>query len=74
MRALTNISKEYGFNPVIIVKTLPEVEFIAAGNTVSLDLKQVMQEGYETALEISSGRKDLVAGARHGVYKQMYTK
>jgi hypothetical protein len=68
--AITNISKEYGFNPTITVKTLPEGDFIAAGNTVSLELKQLKQEGYETALDITPGRKALVAGAILSATKQ----
>lgn len=63
IEAITEISKEYSFNPTITVKTLPEGDFIAAGNTISLDLKQLKQEGYETALDITPGRKALVAGA-----------
>jgi hypothetical protein len=61
--AITNISNEYGFNPTITVKTLPEGDFIAAGNSISSDLKKLKHEGYETALDITPGRKALVAGA-----------
>jgi hypothetical protein len=68
--AITTISKEYGFTPKIEVKTLSEGDFIAAGNTISSDLKQLKQEGYETALDITPGRKALVAGAILSATKQ----
>jgi hypothetical protein len=61
--ALTAISEEYGFKPSIEVKTIPDGDFIAAGNLIKLDLKQLKEADYETALDITPGRKATVAGA-----------
>jgi len=60
---IKSISNEYGFNPSIEITEIPEGDFIAAGLTISADLKRLKEEGYETALDITPGRKPLVAGA-----------
>lgn len=61
--ALKTISNEYSITPSIEIIEVPEGAFIAAGNTISADLKKLKEQGYETALDITPGRKPLVAGA-----------
>ena len=68
--ALKIISEEYSFNPSIEVTILPEGVFIAAGNIIGADLKEFKEKGYETALDITPGRKPLVAGAILSASKQ----
>lgn len=70
VEAIRSISNEYGFNPSIEITEIPEGGFIAAGLTVSADLKRLKEEGYETALDITPGRKPLVAGAILSASKQ----
>jgi len=47
-----------------------EGDFIASGNMIGTDLKRLKDEGYETALDITPGRKALVAGAILSASKQ----
>jgi hypothetical protein len=60
---IRSISSEYGFSPNIEVRVVHEGDFMASGNMISADLKKLKEEGYETALDITPGRKPLVAGA-----------
>jgi hypothetical protein len=68
--ALKVISKEYSFNPSIEVTLVSEGTFINAGNIIGTDLKTFKEKGYETALDITPGRKPLVAGAILSASKQ----
>jgi len=61
--AIMDISKEYGFNPAIEVKHVYEGDFIKAVEAVGGELRKLKDEGCETALDITPGRKALVAGA-----------
>jgi hypothetical protein len=61
--AIRSISSEYGFTPNVEVRVVQEGDFIASGNMISTDLRRFKDEGYETALDITPGRKPLVAGA-----------
>ena len=61
--AIMDISKEYGFNPAIEVKHVYEGDFIKAVEAVGGELRRLKDEGCETALDITPGRKALVAGA-----------
>jgi hypothetical protein len=67
---ISGISSEYSFHPSVEVRTVHEGDFIASGNIISADLKKLKEEGYETALDITPGRKALVAGAILSVSKQ----
>ena len=60
---LLGISTEYSFHPTVEIRTVHEGDFIDSGNIISADLKRLKEEGYETALDITPGRKALVAGA-----------
>src|SRR4030042_691545 len=63
VEAIGSISSEYGFAPNVEVRVVHEGDFVASGNMISADLKGIIGEGYETALDITPGRKPLVAGA-----------
>jgi hypothetical protein len=67
---ISSISSEYGLHPTVEVKMVHEGDFIASGNMISADLKRLKDEGYETALDITPGRKALVAGAILSASKQ----
>jgi hypothetical protein len=63
VESILSISNEYSFSPNIEVRTVHEGDFIASGNVISSDLKRLKEESAETALDITPGRKPLVAGA-----------
>jgi len=70
VEAIRSISNEYSFHPNIEARVVQEGDFIASGNMISADLKKLKEERYETALDITPGRKPLVAGAILSASKQ----
>lgn len=62
-KALLALSEEFGFNPRIEVELIPECEIFEAGLRIQSIVKDLRASGYETALEITPGRKALVTGA-----------
>lgn len=63
VEALKIISSEYGFSPEIEWAIIEEDNFLEADGKIGELLKKLKEEGYEVSVDITSGRKALVAGA-----------
>lgn len=61
--ALRVVSEGYGFAPVIGVEILPEADFVRAGQTIRSLAGDLIRQGFDVAIDITSGRKVTVAGA-----------
>ena len=57
------ISAGFGLDPVIRQETVSEADFLDAGRKASLLVKPLKDSGSDVAIEITSGRKAVVAGA-----------
>ncbi|ALM74953.1 hypothetical protein [Thermococcus barophilus] len=68
VKALKIISVAFGFSPKVEVITIEEANFKEARRKVESLLRKLKDKGFEIAIDITSGRKALVAGALvHGV-------
>lgn len=66
--ALRAISKAFGFEPEINWIIVEEADFIDADRKIGELLRELKEKNSEIAIEITSGRKALVAGALiHGI-------
>ncbi len=61
--ALRIVSEGYGFAPAIGVEVLPEADFVRAGQTIRSLAGDLIRQGFDVAIDITSGRKVTVAGA-----------
>jgi hypothetical protein len=61
--ALLALSEEFGFIPSIDVELISESELFEAGSRIQMIVRELAENDYETALEITPGRKALVTGA-----------
>ncbi|KUG19885.1 hypothetical protein ASZ90_010387 [hydrocarbon metagenome] len=57
------LSDSYGFSPDIDLITVPEADFTGAGNAIRSLAEDLTRDGFSVALDITSGRKAMVAGA-----------
>jgi hypothetical protein len=57
------LSEEYGCEPTITSETVPDGDFMGAGTKILAHVRDLKALGHEVALDITSGRKALVAGA-----------
>ena len=57
------LSEEFGFKPEIEHEIVKEADFIEAGLKINSLIKDLKQKGYSIAIDITPGRKALVAGA-----------
>ncbi len=57
------VSKAFGCTPDIHTETVREADFVGAGRTVRSLAGDLIGLGYRVALDITSGRKAMVAGA-----------
>ena len=57
------ISKGFDLEPIIQGETIADSDFFEAGRRISELIRGLKKEGYEVALDITPGRKALVAGA-----------
>jgi hypothetical protein len=57
------LSEEFEFMPEIHAKTVSEADFIKAGKEISQLIKKLREEGCGIAIDITPGRKALVAAA-----------
>jgi len=64
------LSSEYGFTPEISEISLPSSSFIEAGKKISSLVKQLKADDYEIAIDITGGRKALVAGTLLSIANQ----
>jgi len=61
--AVRIVSGRYGVLPVIEVIVLPEADFVRAGQTIRSLANDFIRQGFDVAIDITSGRKVAVAGA-----------
>jgi len=61
--AIGMVSEGYGLSPEIQVEVLPEADFVGAGQMIRSLAGGFIQQGYDVAIDITSGRKVTVAGA-----------
>lgn len=61
--AVTLLSESFGISPKVETCIVEEADFLCAGMKVSAMVKRLKAEGYEVALDVTPGRKPLVAGA-----------
>lgn len=59
---LKTILRAFDIHASIESKVVKEGESITAGNAISLLIKDLVEDGYEVAIDITPGRKSLVAG------------
>ncbi|RLI82537.1 hypothetical protein DRP07_05010 [Archaeoglobales archaeon] len=57
------LSEEFGFMPEIFTEIVSEADFINAGKEISQLVKRLKEEGHKIAIDITPGRKALVAAA-----------
>ena len=57
------LSEEYGCDPTITTEIVPDGDFMGAGMKISVHVRDLKARGHVVALDITSGRKALVAGA-----------
>ena len=57
------LSEEFGFNPEVHAKIVREADFLNAGKEISELIGKLKEEGYSIAIDITPGRKALVAAA-----------
>ncbi len=57
------MSEEYGFSPEIETHIVKEAEFVEAGMKISSLVRELKEKGYRVAIDITPGRKALVAAA-----------
>lgn len=61
--ALRVLSEEFGFSPAISHSIVGEGDFFGAGTEVKRIVMDFKSKGFEVALDITPGRKALVAGS-----------
>lgn len=64
------LSSEYGFTPDIREILLPSSAFFEAGKKISVLVKELKADDYEIAIDITGGRKALVAGTLLSIANQ----
>ena len=57
------LSEEFGFTPEIERHMVKEADFIEAGMKISSLVRELKEKGYAVAIDITPGRKALVAAA-----------
>jgi hypothetical protein len=62
-KGLKILSEEYNISPKVEIEKIPTGDFIEAGRKISARIRKVKQEGGKVAIDITPGRKALVAGA-----------
>ncbi|AIG97411.1 hypothetical protein AFULGI_00006100 [Archaeoglobus fulgidus DSM 8774] len=63
IRGIEVLSEEFDFKPEIRQEIVREADFIEAGFKITSLIKDLKQNGYKVAIDITPGRKALVAGA-----------
>ena len=62
-KAVEILSAEFGFAPSINCEMVQEANFYDAGMKISSRVKELKAKGFEIALDVTPGRKALVAGS-----------
>ena len=63
VNAIKILSAEFGFSPNIKCEVVQEANFYDAGMKISSTVKELKAKGFEIALDVTPGRKALVAGS-----------
>ncbi len=63
IRGIEILSEEFNFKPEIRQEIVREADFVEAGFKITSLIKDLKQKGYKVAIDITPGRKALVAGA-----------
>ncbi len=63
VEGLRILSEEFGFEPEIHTHVIREADFVNAGREISELVKDLRSKGYSIAIDITPGRKPLVAAA-----------
>jgi len=63
VRGIEILSEEFDFKPEIRQEIVKEADFVEAGLKITSLIKDLKQNGYKVAIDITPGRKALVAGA-----------
>ncbi len=63
IKGIEILSEEFGFKPEIKQEVVRELDFVEAGLKITSLIKDLKQNGYKVAIDITPGRKALVAGA-----------
>lgn len=63
VRGVEILSEEFDFKPEIKCEIVREADFVEAGLKISSLIRDLKQKGYRVAVDITPGRKPLVAGA-----------
>lgn len=62
-RGISIIARGYGFSPTIESVVVADADFIDSGRKISSLIRKLKEEGAEVAIDITPGRKAMVAGA-----------
>ncbi|MFX0101918.1 MAG: hypothetical protein ACFFCS_20300 [Candidatus Hodarchaeota archaeon] len=62
VEALKIISENFGFKPEFSTMVVKQADFVEAGTKVNGLIKDLKKGGYQIAVDITAGRKSLVAG------------
>jgi hypothetical protein len=62
-KALEILSEDFGLKPTIQHEVIEEADFLSAGRRVFQIVEDLKSRGFEVAVDITPGRKALVAGA-----------
>ena len=57
------LSEEFGISPEINTHVVPEADFIEAGKTISDLIMRLREDEFSIAIDVTAGRKALVAAA-----------
>ncbi len=61
--AILIVSEGYGLAPTIRIEVLPEADFVRGGGVIRSLAEDLIDKGFDVAIDITSGRKVTVAGA-----------
>jgi hypothetical protein len=63
VKGIEILKEEFNFKPEIRTEIVREADFIEAGLKINSTIKELKERGYSVAVDITPGRKALVAGA-----------
>jgi len=63
VKGIEILSEEFDFKPEIRQEIVKEADFVEAGLKITSLIKDLKQNGYKVAIDVTPGRKALVAGA-----------
>ena len=63
IKALNILSREFGFTPRIEQRVIKDIDFASAGRQIFELVKKLKADGYQVSVDITPGRRALVAAA-----------